>query len=51
MDTLLALSDEVYLTHKFDRRGRTYSCGYHVNTQGTDYNKAVLGLKNKELVT
>lgn len=50
MEDLNNLSDELYLTHKYDRRGRTYASGYHVNTQGTDYNKAVLDLANKELV-
>lgn len=51
METIDSLSDELFMTHKYDRRGRTYASGYHVNTQGTDYNKAVLQLSNKELVT
>lgn len=50
MQSLTALSDRLYLTHKYDRRGRTYACGYHVNSQGTDYNKAVLQLANKEVI-
>lgn len=49
MDQIAQLSDEVYLTHKYDRRGRTYASGYHVNTQGDDYRKAVLTLANKEV--
>lgn len=44
------LSDEVYLTHRYDRRGRVYASGYHVNTQGDDYRKAVLTLANKEVL-
>ncbi len=50
METLIGLSDELYMTHKYDRRGRCYSSGYHVNPQGTDYNKAVLQLANKEVI-
>lgn len=50
MEELTELSDELWLTHRFDRRGRCYASGYHVNTQGTDYNKAVTQLTRKELV-
>lgn len=50
MDQIDQLSDRLYLTHKFDRRGRCYASGYHINTQGTDYNKAVLQLAKKEVV-
>lgn len=48
MEQISQLSDEVYLTHRYDRRGRVYASGYHVNTQGDDYRKAVLNLRNKE---
>ena len=51
MESLESLSDEVYLTHRYDRRGRVYASGYHVSTQGDDYRKAVLQLAHKELVT
>lgn len=37
-------------SHKYDRRGRTYAVGYHVNSQGTDYNKSVLELSRKEII-
>lgn len=40
-----------YLTHKVDKRGRSYSCGYHINTQGTSFKKAMLELADEELVT
>ena len=50
MDQISQLSDEVYLTHRYDRRGRVYASGYHVNTQGDDYRKAVLTLANKEVL-
>jgi hypothetical protein len=51
MQGLNELTDALYLTHKYDRRGRCYASGYHINTQGTDYNKAVLQLAHKEVVT
>jgi len=51
MESLAEISDAVYLTHKYDRRGRCYASGYHVNTQGTDYNKAVLQFSHKETLT
>lgn len=51
MKGLLTLGNEFWLTHKYDRRGRTYAVGYHVNSQGTDYNKAVLELAKKEVIT
>lgn len=38
-----------YLTHSYDKRGRTYANGYYINYQGRDANKAVIQLKNKEL--
>ena len=51
MEGITAFSDVMYLTHKYDRRGRCYASGYHINTQGTDYNKAVIQLAKKELLT
>lgn len=51
MQGLLALGNEFWLTWKYDRRGRSYCVGYHVNAQGNDYNKAVLELSNKEIIT
>ena len=50
MQGLSALGNEFWLTHKYDRRGRCYAVGYHVNSQGTDYNKAVLELSRKEVI-
>lgn len=41
----------IYFTHKVDKRGRIYSQSYHFNPQGTDYDKACLNLKHKELIT
>lgn len=39
-----------WLTNKYDDRGRTYSIGYFINPQGTDWNKSVIELANEELV-
>ena len=50
MQAIATLGNEFWLTHKYDRRGRTYAVGYHINTQGTDYNKAVLELAKKEVI-
>ena len=33
-----------YLTHKVDKRGRIYSSGYHISTQGTGFKKASIEL-------
>lgn len=43
--------NKFYLTNKVDKRGRIYSQGYHINTQGTAYKKASIELYNEELVT
>ena len=39
-----------YLIHKYDTRGRTYACGYHVTSQGNSYKKAIVELANEELI-
>lgn len=39
-----------YLLHKYDKRGRTYCQGYHVNFQGAPWNKAVIEFANKEVI-
>ena len=50
IDTLLLTTDEVYLTHSYDKRGRAYCNGYHVNYMGADWNKAAVQFANKEIV-
>ena len=42
--------NRLYLTHKVDKRGRIYSCGYQINTQGTSFKKASLELANEQLI-
>lgn len=36
---------------RFDKRGRQYSSGYHINLQSTKYKKASLSFGEKELIT
>ena len=46
----LEVADNVfYLTHKYDKRGRVYSQGYHVNYQGNAWNKAVIEFVQEEV--
>jgi hypothetical protein len=39
-----------HLTHKVDKRGRIYACGYHISTQGAPFKKAMLEFAEQELV-
>lgn len=39
-----------YLNHKADKRGRAYAHGYHINTQGTAFKKAMLEFADEEVV-
>lgn len=48
---LINHGNKFYLTHKYDKRGRIYSCGYHINYQSNSYAKAQLEFANKELIT
>lgn len=50
IELILAHGNEFYLTHRYDKRGRIYCQGYHVNYQGAPWNKAVIELADKELV-
>ena len=49
-DEMLAAGNRFYLTWKFDKRGRMYSQGYHINIQATEYRKASISLANKEII-
>lgn len=44
---LVHQGNQFWFTHKYDKRGRVYCCGYHVNTQGNDYQKAIVEFHNK----
>ena len=42
---------DFYFIWKYDKRGRMYSCGYHINFQSTDYKKASLCFAKREKLT
>jgi hypothetical protein len=50
MGVLTQCGNRFFLTHKYDKRGRAYAQGYHVNYQGTPWNKAVLEFADKEFI-
>lgn len=47
---MINAGNKFHLTHKVDKRGRIYSQGYHINTQGNPYKKAMIDLANEEIV-
>lgn len=51
MEEINDSSDCFYMTWAFDKRGRSYSRGYHINIQGVDWNKAVINFYNEEVAT
>ena len=48
---LLENDNHFYFGWKYDKRGRSYSQGYHINPQGNEYRKAILQFADKELLT
>lgn len=50
MALMVQCGNKFHLTHRPDKRGRTYSQGYHINYQGNSYNKAVVVLHFGEVV-
>ena len=51
IDYLLENDNKFWFLWKYDKRGRSYSQGYHINPQGNAYRKAILEFHNKELLT
>lgn len=47
---LLENDNTFYMTHSYDKRGRLYSNGYHVNLQSSEYKKALMSFKKKEII-
>ena len=43
--------DKFYFVWKYDKRGRSYSQGYDVNLQGSEYKKASIEMATEELIT
>lgn len=50
-DLIVSQGNQFYLTHKVDKRGRIYAQGYHINTQGAAFKKAMIELHTQEYVT
>jgi len=50
LSLVLMEENSFYLTHQPDKRGRTYCKGYHINYQGTAWNKAVVEFYDKESI-
>ena len=50
-DHLVENGNRFYIPWGYDARGRFYTYGYYINPQGTSYQKAVLCLANKELIS
>jgi hypothetical protein len=47
---MLDRGNEFYITWKYDKRGRVYSAGYHINIQSTDYKKSLINLAKQEII-
>lgn len=50
MKIILAMGNEFFNPHNYCKRGRCHTRGYHITNQGTDWNKAVIELANKEII-
>jgi hypothetical protein len=50
-DLMVQCGNQFYLTHKVDKRGRIYACGYHISTMGAPFKKASVELANEQIVT
>ena len=48
IDYLLENDNKFYFGWKYDKRGRMYSQGYHVNPMGNEYRKAMLRFSDKQ---
>jgi hypothetical protein len=49
-ELMVQCGNRFYLTHKVDKRGRIYACGYHISTMGAPFKKASIELSKEELV-
>lgn len=50
-DLIVSQGNVFHLTHKVDKRGRSYAQGYHINTQGSSFKKAMVELAKEEYIT
>jgi transcriptional regulator NrdR family protein len=49
-DLMRQHGNRFHLTHKVDKRGRSYACGYHISSQGAPFKKAMLEFHHEEIV-
>lgn len=47
---IVSCGNKFWFNHRYDKRGRVYSTGYHIHTQGSPYKKASVELYNEEIV-
>lgn len=50
MELITLAGNEFHMTYKYDKRGRTYAQGHHINPQGNAWNKAVIEFADKEVI-
>lgn len=50
-ELIVSQGNRFYLTHKVDKRGRGYAQGYHINTMGSSFKKAMIELAKEEYIT
>lgn len=50
-ELMINQGNRFYFNHKVDKRGRLYACGYHINSMGNAYKKAMLEFHKQEIVT
>jgi hypothetical protein len=49
-EMIVSQGNKFWLTHKVDKRGRIYAQGYHINTQGASFKKAMVQLAEGEYI-
>lgn len=47
-EMLIDMGNIFYWTNKYDKRGRLYTMGYHINIQSTEYKKSLINLAKEE---
>lgn len=50
INSMLIMGNKFYLSHGYDKRGRTYCKGYHINPMGNEYQKSLIELEQGELI-
>ena len=50
IEMMAVAGNKFWMVHRYDKRGRTYPAGYHINPQGSDWNKSVIELAEEEEV-